>query len=124
MFVFRKLWRALFLETPVLRFALLPYYRRDDLLHFSLKLIHQNFKFTRIPKNHPETGYHLGNLYESLLLAMHSKNALPEVNFLLNSFHFQVLDLLYIRHIEENCSICKGANIHTPTRQKHALNLP
>ena len=28
MFVFRKIWRALPLETPVLRFALLPYYRR------------------------------------------------------------------------------------------------
>ena len=25
---YRKIWRALFLETPVLRFALLPYYRR------------------------------------------------------------------------------------------------
>ena len=28
MFVFRKIWRALFYETTVLRFALLPYYRR------------------------------------------------------------------------------------------------
>ena len=29
MFVFRKSWRAIFFETPVLRFDLLPYYRRD-----------------------------------------------------------------------------------------------
>ena len=29
MFGFRKIWHTLFLETPVLRFALLPYYRRS-----------------------------------------------------------------------------------------------
>ena len=28
MLVFRKIWRTLFFETPVLRFALLPYYRQ------------------------------------------------------------------------------------------------
>ena len=28
MFVFRKIWHACFLEIPVLKFALLPYYRR------------------------------------------------------------------------------------------------
>ena len=41
MFVFRKIWRALFLETPVLRFALLPYYRRMHVRNPSIT------KFTR-----------------------------------------------------------------------------
>ena len=34
MFVFQKIWRAFFLETPVLRFAFLLYYRRFETLQF------------------------------------------------------------------------------------------
>ena len=37
MFVFRKIWRALFLEAPVLRLVLLLYYRQFLALKFRKK---------------------------------------------------------------------------------------
>ena len=55
MFVFRKIWRALFFETPVLRFALMPYYQRNgEEQHSGIACHSQNRKIPnsrKFPRN-------------------------------------------------------------------------